>query len=85
MLLIGCQKITHNYKILLGKGKIMKLGITKEGYAEYVWTTPDRYEVTTSQVEDIRDIVKDATGKIMSFEDILRMVDIFKSFESDYK
>ena len=63
----------------------MKLGITKEGYAEYVWTTPDRYEVTTSQVEDIRDIVKDATGKIMSFEDILRLVDIFKSFESDYK
>lgn len=63
----------------------MKLGITKEGYAEYVWTTLDRYEVTTSQVEDIRDIVKDATGKIMSFKDILRMVDIFKSFESDYK
>jgi hypothetical protein len=63
----------------------MKLGITKEGYGEYVWTTPDRYEVTTSQVEDIGDIVKDATGKIMSFEDILRMVDIFKSFESDYK
>ena len=63
----------------------MKLGINKEGYAEYVWTTPDRYEITTSQVEDIRDIVKEATGKSMSFEDILRMVDIFKSFESDYK
>ena len=63
----------------------MKLGITKEGYAEYVWTTPDHYEITQSQVEDIRDIVKDATGKIMLFKDILRMVDIFKSFESDYK
>lgn len=63
----------------------MRLSTNKEGYAEYVWTTPDRYEITTSQVEDIRDIVKEATGKSMSFEDILRMVDIFKSFESDYK
>ena len=59
----------------------MRLSTNKEGYAEYVWTTPDRYEITTSQVEDIRDIVKEATGKSMSFEDILRMVDIFKSFE----
>jgi hypothetical protein len=61
----------------------MKLGITKEGYAEYVWTTPDNYEITTSQVEDIRDIVKDATGKELSFETILRMVDLFKSFETN--
>jgi hypothetical protein len=61
----------------------MKLGINKEGYAEYVWTTPDNYEITTSQVEDIRNIVKESTGKSMSFEDILRMVDLFKSFESD--
>jgi hypothetical protein len=58
----------------------MRLTTNKEGYAEYVWTTPDNYEITTSQVEDIRDIVKDATGKSMSFEDILRMVDLFKSF-----
>jgi hypothetical protein len=61
----------------------MKLGINKEGYAEYVWTTPDRYEITQSQVEDIRDIVKEATGKTMPLKDILRMVDIFKSFANN--
>jgi hypothetical protein len=61
----------------------MKLGIDKEGYAEYVWTTPDRYEITQSQVEDIRDIVKEATGKTMPLKDILRMVDIFKSFANN--
>ena len=61
----------------------MKLGINKEGYAEYVWTTPDRYEITQSQVEDIRDIVKEATGKTMPLKDILRMVDIFKSFATN--
>ena len=61
----------------------MKLGISKEGYAEYVWTTPDRYEITQSQVEEIRDIVKDATGKVMPFNDVLRMVDLFKRFEQD--
>ena len=61
----------------------MKLGITKEGYADYVWTTPDRYEITQSQVEDIRDIVKEATGKNMPFNDVLRMVDLFKSFAFD--
>jgi hypothetical protein len=61
----------------------MKLGIDKEGYAEYVWTTPDRYEITQSQVEDIRDIVKEATGKTMPLKDILRMVDIFKSFATN--
>jgi hypothetical protein len=61
----------------------MKLGIDKEGYAEYVWTTPDRYEITQSQVEDIRDIVKEATGKSMPLKDILRMVDIFKSFANN--
>lgn len=58
----------------------MRLGINKEGYSEYVWTTPNNYEITTSQVEDIRDIVKEATGKELSFETILRMVDLFKSF-----
>ena len=61
----------------------MKLGITKEGYADYVWTTPDNYEITQSQVEEIRDIVKDATGKVMPFNDVLRMVDLFKRFEQD--
>ena len=61
----------------------MKLGINKEGYAEYIWTTPDCYEITTSQVEDIRDLVKGATGKSMSFEDILRMVDLFKSMSTE--
>jgi DNA-binding PadR family transcriptional regulator len=61
----------------------MRLGLNKEGYEEYVWTTPDNYEITTSQVEEVRDIVKDATGTTMSFEDILRMVDLFKSFEQD--
>ena len=61
----------------------MKLGITKEGYAEYVWSTPDGYEITESQVDDIRDIIKDATGKIMPHKDLLRMVDLFKSFEQD--
>ena len=61
----------------------MKLGITKEGYADYVWTTPDRYEITQSQVEEIRDIVKDATGTVMPFNDVLRMVDLFKRFEQD--
>ena len=61
----------------------MKLGITKEGYADYVWTTPDCYEITKSQVEDIRDIVKEATGKNMPFNDVLRMVDLFKSFAFD--
>jgi hypothetical protein len=61
----------------------MKLGIDKEGYAEYVWVTPDRYEITQSQVEDIRDIVKEATGTTMTHKDILRMVDIFKSFETN--
>ena len=66
------------------EGKVkMKLGLTKEGYAEYVWTTPDRYEITQSQVEDIRDIVKEATGTTMSHKDILRMVDLFKSFSND--
>jgi hypothetical protein len=65
------------------KGKKMKLGITKEGYAEYVWTTLDGYEITQSQVEDIRDIVKDATGKDMPHKDILRMVDLFKSFATN--
>ena len=61
----------------------MKLGITKEGYAEYVWTTQDNYEITQSQVEDIRDIVKEATGTDMQLKDVLRMVDLFKSFEQD--
>ena len=61
----------------------MKLGIIKEGYADYVWTTPDRYEITQSQVEDIRDIVKESTGKNMPFNDVLRMVDLFKSFAFD--
>jgi hypothetical protein len=61
----------------------MKLGITKEGYADYVWTTPDRYEITQSQVEEILDIVKDATGTVMPFNDVLRMVDLFKRFEQD--
>lgn len=61
----------------------MKLGITKEGYADYVWTTPDHYEITQSQVEEIRDIVKDATGKDMLFNDVLRMVDLFKRFEQE--
>jgi len=61
----------------------MKLGINKEGYAEYIWTTPANYEITTSQVEDIRDLVKNSTGKSMSFEDILKMVDLFKSFAQD--
>jgi hypothetical protein len=61
----------------------MSIGIDKEGYAEYVWTTPDRYEITQSQVEDIRDIVKEATGKTMPLKDILRMVDIFKSFANN--
>jgi hypothetical protein len=61
----------------------MKLGITKEGYAEYVWSTPDGYEITTSQVEDIRDLVKDSTGKSMSFEDILKLTDLFKSFATN--
>jgi hypothetical protein len=61
----------------------MKLGINKEGYAEYIWTTPDNYEITTSQVEEIRDLVKGATGKSMSFEDILRMVDLFKSMSTE--
>jgi hypothetical protein len=65
------------------KEQAMKLGITKEGYADYVWTTPDNYEITQSQVEDIRDIVKDATGKVMPFNDVLRMVDLFKTFEQD--
>jgi len=50
------------------------------GYATYVWTTPDRYEITQSQVDDIRNIVKEATGKQMNINDVLRMVDIFKSF-----
>jgi hypothetical protein len=61
----------------------MSIGIDKEGYADYVWTTPDRYEITQSQVEDIRDIVKEATGKTMPLKDILRMVDIFKSFATN--
>lgn len=61
----------------------MKLGITKEGYADYVWTTPDNYEITQSQVEEIREIVKDATGQNMLFKDVLRMVDLFKRFEQD--
>ena len=61
----------------------MKLGITKEGYADYVWTTPDHYEITQSQVEEIRDIVKDATGKDMPFNDVMRMVDLFKRFEQE--
>ena len=61
----------------------MKLGINKEGYAEYIWTTPDNYEITTSQVEEIRDLVKGATGTSMSFEDILRMVDLFKSMSTE--
>ncbi len=61
----------------------MNMGINKEGYAEYVWVTPDRYEITQSQVEDIRDIVKEATGQTMLLKDILRMVDIFKSFANN--
>jgi hypothetical protein len=61
----------------------MKLGISKEGYAEYVWTTQDGYEITQSQAEDIRSIVKDATGIDMPHKDVLRMVDLFKSFAND--
>jgi hypothetical protein len=61
----------------------MKLGITKEGYAEYVWTTQDNYEITQSQCEDIRNIVKEATGIDMPHKDVLRMVDLFKSLEQD--
>jgi hypothetical protein len=61
----------------------MRLGLDKEGYAEYVWTTPDNYEITQSQVEEIREIVKDATGQNMLFKDVLRMVDLFKRFEQD--
>jgi hypothetical protein len=61
----------------------MKLGITKEGYAEYVWTTFDGYEITQSQIEEIRSIVKDATGKDLPHKDVLRMVDLFKSFATD--
>ena len=61
----------------------MKLGITKEGYADYVWTTPDNYEITQSQVEEIRSIVQEATGQNMLFKDVLRMVDLFKRFEQD--
>jgi len=61
----------------------MKLGINKEGYAEYIWTTSDGYEITQSQVEDIRSIVIDATGKNMPHKDVLRMVDLFKSFATD--
>jgi len=61
----------------------MKLGITKEGYAEYVWTTQDGYEITQSQVEDIRNIVEESTGTVMLFKDVLRMVDLFKSFAQD--
>jgi DNA-binding PadR family transcriptional regulator len=61
----------------------MKLGITKEGYADYIWTTQDKYEITQSQVEEIRDIVKETTGTIMPFKDVLRMVDLFKSFAQD--
>jgi hypothetical protein len=61
----------------------MKLGITKEGYAEHVWSTPNGYEITESQVDDIRSIISDATGKTMPHKNILRMVDIFKSFAQD--
>jgi len=61
----------------------MKLGITKEGYAEYVWTTQDGYEITQSQFEDIRNIVEESTGTVMLFKDVLRMVDLFKSFAQD--
>jgi hypothetical protein len=61
----------------------MKQGINKEGYAEYVLTTPDGYEITQSQVEDIRNIVKESTGKTMLFKDVLRMVNLFKSFAID--
>jgi hypothetical protein len=61
----------------------MKLGITKEGYADYVWTTLDGYEITQSQVEEIRSIVQEATGKNLPFEDVLRMVDLFKRFSTD--
>jgi len=61
----------------------MKLGITKEGYVEYVWNTQDGYEITQSQVEEIRNIVEESTGTVMLFKDVLRMVDIFKSFEQD--
>jgi predicted solute-binding protein len=59
----------------------MRLGINKEGNQEYFWTTPNNYEITTSHVEEIRRIVKEATGTTLSFEDVLRMVDLFKSFE----
>ena len=61
----------------------MKLGINAQGYATYVWTTLDGYEITQSQVDDIRDLVKQATGKEMYINDVLRMVDIFKSFATD--
>ena len=61
----------------------MKLGIEKEGYADHVWVTLDGYEITQSQVEEIRSIVKEATGKNLPFEDALRMVDLFKRFSTD--
>jgi hypothetical protein len=61
----------------------MKLGITKEGYADYVWTTLDGYEITQSQVEEIRSIVQESTGKNLPFKDALRMVDLFKRFTTD--
>lgn len=61
----------------------MKTENNAMGYTTYVWTTPDRYEITQSQVDDIRDIVKEATGKQLNINDVLRMVDIFKSFANN--
>ncbi len=61
----------------------MRLIANKDGeFVEYMWTTPNNYEISTSQVEEVRAIVKEEIGEELSFETILRMVDIFKSFEN---
>ena len=57
----------------------MRLGINKDGAQEYFWTTPDNYEITTTQVEAIRSLFKEASGTELDFFQVLRVVDLVKS------
>ena len=60
----------------------MRLGIDENGvFADYFWTTPKGLEISTSQVNAIRQIAQEITGKALSFEAVLKLADQFKTME----
>ena len=56
----------------------MRLGTNKNGQTEYFWSTPNNYELSTTQINEIRKIIKDETNTELGFHEILRLVDLFK-------